>query len=102
MPTFEVVKCSFKNGVFTMRDDPEQAQRVARRLMTKKAQQTHWPKAVKKLVLLQAHIRGYIARVAFHETLTCELQEILELQDPAYEPQYDLLDGLYNRVYASY
>ena len=64
--------------------------------------QTHWPEPIKKLVLLQAHIRGYIARVAFHETLTCEMQEILETFDPAYEPQYDLLDGLYNRVYASY
>jgi len=55
-----------------------------------------------QLPAMQALVRGYIARVAFHETLTCELQELLELQDPDYEEQYDLLDAFCNRVYASY
>lgn len=57
---------------------------------------------VKKLVLLQAHIRGAIERVAFHDTLMCEMQDILESQDPELEEQYDLLDAFCNRVYASY
>ena len=96
MPTFEVVKCSFENDVCT-----ESAQRfLAKMRLKKKARQALWPPAVKKLVLLQAHIRGYTTRVAFHETLTCELQELLELQDPDYEEQYDLLNAFYKRVYA--
>ena len=103
MPTFEVVRCSFENDVCTMRDDPESAQRfLAKMRLKKKAQQALWPPAIKKLVLLQAHVRGYIERVAFHDTLMCELQELLELQDPDYEEQYDLLNAFHRRVYASY
>ncbi len=103
MPTFEVVKCSFMNDVYSMRDDPESAQRyLAKMRLRKKAQQALWPPAIKKLVLLQAHVRGYIERVAFHDTLMCEMQDILESQDPDLEEQYDLLDAFRNRVYASY
>jgi len=54
------------------------------------------------IISFQARVRGYLTRRAFHETLTCELQELLELQDPDYEEQYDLLDAFCNRVYASY
>ena len=94
MPTFEVVRCTADGQ---MRDDPETAQRLLNRLS--KRRQTP---AIKKLVLLQAHIRGYIERVAFHDTLMCEMQDILESQDPELEEQYDLLDAFCNRVYASY
>ena len=103
MPTFEVVRCSFENDVCTMRDDPESAQRfLAKMRLKKKAQQAMWPPAIKKLVLLQAHVRGVIERVAFHDTLMCEMQDILESQDPELEEQYDLLDAFCNRVYALY
>ena len=55
-----------------------------------------------QLTKLQALVRGVLTRRAFFKTLTCEMQELLELQDPDFKGQYDLLDGLCNRVYASY
>ena len=61
-----------------------------------------WPKPMIQLAHLQARVRGYLTHRAIFETLMCEMQELLELQDPDFEGQYDVLDGLYNRVYASY
>ena len=55
-----------------------------------------------QLPAMQALVRGVIERVAFHDTLMCEMQDILESQDPELEEQYDLLDAFCNRVYASY
>ena len=100
MPTFEVMTMSFDGP---MREDPEKAQRILANMgFSKRRQQAMWPPAIKKLVLLQAHIRGVIERVAFHDTLMCEMQDILESQDPDLEEQYDFLDAFCNRVYASY
>ena len=103
MPTFEVVRCTADGQ---MHDDPETAKRLLNRLSKRRQtwseKQAMWPASIKKLVRFQAHVRGAIERVAFHDTLMCEMQDILESQDPDLEEQYDLLDAFCNRVYASY
>jgi len=54
------------------------------------------------LVRFQAHVRGFLDRLYTEVVVSCTMQEILETQDPDLEEQYDILDGLYTRVYSNY
>jgi len=57
---------------------------------------------IRKLVRFQAHVRGFLDRLYTEVVVSETMQEILETQDPDLEEQYDILDGLYNRVYSNY
>ena len=70
--------------------------------MTKRRQQSLWPQTVKNLVRFQAHVRGVLQRIEFDNELCCEMQDILESQDPDLEEYYDILARLYSRVYSNY
>jgi predicted CoA-binding protein len=85
------------------RENPAKLQRfLAKRRAYKQLERVPRKADIRKLVRFQAHVRGFLDRLYTEVVVSCTMQEILETQDPDLEEQYDILDGLYTRVYSNY